>query len=202
MTDDSASFKTQTGAPMGTPYYMSPEQCRGRDVDHRTDIYAFGCMTYKMLTDRVPFDGADHLEILMKQIGETAAPPSSVRSALGPGIDEVVAWLMSKSVDDRPATLTQAIAELEKVVADAAHQVDRSAIPGQSATTGASGRKSSGLSASLGSLPTMATPKSQLAESVPATTDTMHAPALHPRSWSIALNTTVPSPLLLLWSSP
>ena len=52
-----AKHKTRTGAPMGTPYYMSPEQCRGRDVDHRTDVYAFGCMTYRILTGEYPFDG-------------------------------------------------------------------------------------------------------------------------------------------------
>ena len=49
-----SSHKTQTGAPMGTPYYMSPEQCRGRDVDHRTDIYSFGVMTYEVLTGELP----------------------------------------------------------------------------------------------------------------------------------------------------
>ncbi len=62
--------KTRTGAPMGTPFYMSPEQCRGRDVDHRTDFYAFGCVAYKLLTGDVPFDGEAHMDVLMKQIGE------------------------------------------------------------------------------------------------------------------------------------
>ena len=46
----SIKHKTRTGAPIGTPYYMSPEQCRGQDVDHRTDIYAFGVLAYQMLT--------------------------------------------------------------------------------------------------------------------------------------------------------
>ena len=51
---------TRTGMVMGTPYYMSPEQIRGKSVDHRTDIYAFGVLTYKTLTGVLPFDA--HVE--------------------------------------------------------------------------------------------------------------------------------------------
>src|SRR5262249_7285942 len=47
--EDGLKHETRTGAPIGTPYYMSPEQCRGKDVDHRTDIYAFGVLSYLML---------------------------------------------------------------------------------------------------------------------------------------------------------
>src|SRR5688572_12034772 len=50
LVDGKRQHKTRTGAPIGTPYYMSPERCRGRDVDHRTDIYSFGILAYQMLT--------------------------------------------------------------------------------------------------------------------------------------------------------
>ena len=62
--------KTRTGTPIGTPYYMSPEQCRGSDVDHRTDIYSFGVLVYRMLTGAYPFDGDDHMSILMQQMND------------------------------------------------------------------------------------------------------------------------------------
>ena len=51
---ESGSHKTKTGTPMGTPYYMSPEQCRGKEVDARTDVYSFGAMAFEVLTDPFP----------------------------------------------------------------------------------------------------------------------------------------------------
>ena len=73
MSDPGVSHKTRTGAAMGTPLYMSPEQCRGLGVDHRTDIYAFGVMTHEMLTGQLPFDGESMMDLMLKHT--TATPP-------------------------------------------------------------------------------------------------------------------------------
>ena len=103
------SFKTRTGAPMGTPYYMSPEQCRGRDVDHRTDVYAFGCMSYRVLTGAYPFDGADYMEILFKQINDPPPPPSRVAPGLPAAVDDCIGWMLQKDPAARPPDLRAAI---------------------------------------------------------------------------------------------
>ena len=129
--DDKSSHKTKTGAPIGTPYYMSPEQCRGRDVDHRTDIYAFGVMAYKMLTGRVPFDGEEYMSILLMQMGDEPEPPSSVVPELSEQIDAAVAWMMKKAPSERPPNLVTAVRSLEQAVSDAG--ID---IPGPPPPTG------------------------------------------------------------------
>jgi len=108
-----AMHKTRTGAPIGTPYYMSPEQCRGRDVDHRTDIYAFGCVAYKLITGALPFDGEDYMDILLKQIGEDAAPPSSRLPGVPRAVDDAIAWMMRKDPTARPPNLITAMRALE-----------------------------------------------------------------------------------------
>ena len=95
-SDETLKHKTRTGAPIGTPYYRSPEQCRGRDVDQRTDIYAFGVLCYLMLTGSYPHDGDDYMDILMKQIQEDPALPSQVADDLPAGIDDAIMWMMAK----------------------------------------------------------------------------------------------------------
>ncbi len=112
--DDEIAHKTRTGAPMGTPYYMSPEQTRGRGVDHRTDHYAFGVLAYLMLTRKYPIDGEDYMTILMRQVSDDALPASSHVPALGEGVDRTLAWLMRKEPEDRPPDLMTAVRALEE----------------------------------------------------------------------------------------
>jgi serine/threonine-protein kinase len=114
-----AEHKTRTGAPIGTPHYMSPEQCRGRDVDHRTDIYAFGIVAYNMLTGEVPFDGEDYMEILLKQIGEEPHPPSHFNPELPASVDQGIAWMLKKDPGERPPNLVTAVRALEDAAASA-----------------------------------------------------------------------------------
>jgi hypothetical protein len=119
IADDQLKHKTRTGAPIGTPYYMSPEQCRGRDVDHRTDVYAFGCVTYKLLTGAVPFDGEDYMSILMSQMGDPTPSASAKWPDLPPSVDNVIGWMMQKDPAARPASVVAAVRALEDAAAAA-----------------------------------------------------------------------------------
>ena len=110
--DESLAHKTGTGVPIGTPFYMSPEQCRGRDVDHRTDIYSFGVLTYRMLTGTYPFDG-EIIDILHKQIHEMPPPPSSRNKELSHEADQAVLWMMQKDPEQRPRTVIAAVVALQ-----------------------------------------------------------------------------------------
>ncbi|HEY5938865.1 MAG TPA: serine/threonine-protein kinase [Kofleriaceae bacterium] len=112
--DDNHKHKTRTGTPVGTPYYMSPEQCRGRDVDHRTDFYAFGVLTHVLLTGRYPFDADDHMSILIAQLQETAPAASSLVPELPTAIDDAIAWLLAKDPAHRPPTMRAAMTALDE----------------------------------------------------------------------------------------
>jgi eukaryotic-like serine/threonine-protein kinase len=123
--DENQKFKTRTGIPIGTPYYMSPEQCRGKDVDHRTDYYAFGVVAYRMLTGELPIDGEDYMSVLMKQVSEDPPPPSSRVPDLPFGVDDAIAWLMKKDPAARPPTLMMAIRALEAAAETIGISVER-----------------------------------------------------------------------------
>ena len=108
------SPKTQTGAPLGTPYYMSPEQCRGKKVDQRTDVYSFGVLAYQTLTGRLPFDDPAYMEILFKQMTEQAALPSTICPEVPAALDEPILTMMDKEPDKRPASVGAAVRALEE----------------------------------------------------------------------------------------
>ncbi len=67
-TNDTASSMTATGAIMGTPYYMSPEQAMGREIDQRSDIYSLGAMVFEMFTGKVPYTGDSAISIGIKHL--------------------------------------------------------------------------------------------------------------------------------------
>ncbi len=117
--EDGLKHKTRTGAPIGTPYYMSPEQCRGKDVDHRTDLYAFGVLAYRMLTGQYPFDADDYMSILMKQLNDEPQPPSTHLPDLPSSVDSVILSLLAKEPADRPADLRSAVRALETAAVEA-----------------------------------------------------------------------------------
>jgi len=106
------AHRTGTGVPLGTPYYMSPEQCRGRDVDHRTDIYSFGVLSFRLLTGDYPFHG-ELIEILHKHMHEDPPRPSSVNPALTAEIDHAITWMLQKDPAQRPATVMAAVFALQ-----------------------------------------------------------------------------------------
>jgi serine/threonine protein kinase len=118
-------FKTRTGAPIGTPQYMSPEQCRGRGVDHRTDIYGFGIIAYRMLTGVLPFDGEDYMEILLAHLQQEPRPPSSIVSSLPHDVDAAIGWMLQKDPAERPPNLSTAVRSLETAAEAAGIPVPR-----------------------------------------------------------------------------
>ncbi len=109
LAGDKTSAKTRTGVPMGTPYYMSPEQCRGDKIDHRTDIYSLGVVVHQLITGTLPFSADSFMQVLFKHASEPPPKPSMVCPELGTRYDEPVLAMLAKSPDQRPQSASQAI---------------------------------------------------------------------------------------------
>ena len=102
--DRTQSDKTQAGAIVGTPAYMSPEQIQGETLDRRTDIFSAGVILYEFLTGGKPFTGQGAWTIAKKILQDEPAPPSSVDKTIAPVYDSIVAKALAKSVDARYQT--------------------------------------------------------------------------------------------------
>ncbi|MEV8594329.1 protein kinase [Streptomyces sp. NPDC052012] len=92
---------TQTGMVMGTPQYLSPEQALGKAVDHRSDLYATGCLMYELLALRPPFTGETPLSVVYQHVQDIPTPPSEASDACPPELDGLVMRSLAKEPDDR-----------------------------------------------------------------------------------------------------
>jgi serine/threonine protein kinase len=109
-----SSHRTRTGIVMGTPQYMSPEQCDGRGrIDHRSDIYALGIVLYQMLTGRVPFGGDGYGEVLIQQMSKAPLAPSSVVPSIPEHLELVVLKALEKQPDHRYQDMDETMLALQ-----------------------------------------------------------------------------------------
>jgi serine/threonine-protein kinase len=104
--EEKVTHKTRTGSVMGTPYYMSPEQCEGKaTIDNRADLYSLGVILFEMLTGRVPFGGDGYGEIIVKHI--TQPPPSAraINPQLTAAHEAILMRSLAKAREDRFARM-------------------------------------------------------------------------------------------------
>ena len=105
--------RTQTGMVMGTPIYMSPEQCHGAgSVDHRADIYSLGCMLFHLVAGRPPFQSAGSGELLAMHLREPA-PPVSQFARVPPHVDAILLRCLEKEPEHRFQSMQQLASEID-----------------------------------------------------------------------------------------
>ena len=110
LSGDAAAPVTETGTFLGTPLYMSPEQCRGR-AELGTDLYSFGAMTFHLLTGEPPFKGSA-IELALQHLDAVPPVASRVLPAIPARVDRVLAALLDKDPARRPSPLSAVVATL------------------------------------------------------------------------------------------
>jgi serine/threonine-protein kinase len=112
LTDEQPDPLSRAGHTVGTPAYMSPEQCCGKRLDARSDIYALGCVLYECLTGQRPFDAISYMEYMRQHVEETP-PPLPPELAIPPAVQHVLLRAMAKNPEERPLTALRFAEELE-----------------------------------------------------------------------------------------
>jgi len=100
MLEDSLQL-TVSGASLGTPQYMSPEQAQGQEIDQRSDIYSLGVMLYEAVTGQPPFGPDNPVALIMKHISEPVPPPRILRSDMPVEMERVILKALAKSPEGR-----------------------------------------------------------------------------------------------------
>ena len=130
---DGHSRLTQTGAIVGTPAYMAPEQGRGQELDARCDLFSLGCVLYRMTTGRPAFSGSDAISTLVSVMTTHPHPAGDLNPELPAALSNLIFQLLAKEPMDRPASAQAVVKLIEAVDRDYTAACDREnggAIPG------------------------------------------------------------------------
>jgi serine/threonine protein kinase len=131
---DAGRHLTQTGVVVGTPFYMSPEQCEAKPLDHRGDLYSLGATYYCLLTGKDPYHETDSLTQLMYMHCHGPIPdPRSLNPTVPEACSRIVARAMAKAPDDRYQSTGEMLADLQAMVATLS-RLTRIVLPSESGT--------------------------------------------------------------------
>jgi serine/threonine protein kinase len=120
LRDLSTSNLTVTGNVMGTPHYMSPEQCLGEEIDSRSDLYSLGVVMYQMLTGSLPFNSATSTAVVMQHVNKEPPSLRSLNLSISPAVEAVVLRALAKRREDRPQSADALARELSAALNAAA----------------------------------------------------------------------------------
>ena len=125
-TPNQESALTMFGMICGTPYYMSPEQAKGEELDGRTDLYSMGVILYEMLTGEVPFQGTTPVEVIARHLTDPPTPPTEAYPNLSipKALEEVVMQALSKDREKRFKDAQSMSQALEKALKDVEFKQD------------------------------------------------------------------------------
>jgi serine/threonine protein kinase len=126
---------TDPGSAVGTVTYMSPEQARGQDVDHRTDIWSLGVVLYEMVAGRSPFAGPSSSDVLAAILDRDPDPLSRVDPRLPAEMQRIVAKALRKNREQRYQTIRDLQLDLESLATDVASQTHRATTPSDPITS-------------------------------------------------------------------
>ncbi|MFJ1752065.1 protein kinase [Kitasatospora sp. NPDC088134] len=110
--DPGATRLTLTGSPLGSPAYMAPEQAMAAEADHRSDLYALGCMLHEMLAGEPPFPAPTALGVLRRQVDDPPVPLRRLRAEVPAALEALVLRLLAKRPAERPAEAAEVHAML------------------------------------------------------------------------------------------
>ena len=125
-TDDAVLARREKGLTIGTPYYMAPEQIRGREnIDGRADLYALGATLYHLVAGHPPFPYSEVDRVLQAHLEEELTPPDHINQKLSSGLGEVVEFVMNKDRRRRYRNADDLIIDLECLLSGEAPKLAR-----------------------------------------------------------------------------
>ncbi len=144
---------TKEGSTVGTAGYMSPEQVQGLDVDHRSDIFAFGVLLYEMFTGQLPFKGVHETALAYEIVNVDPAPMTAVKPELDPALDAIVLECLEKDPRERTQSAAQVGLDLKRYRRESSRQRASRVTAARPAFANSAQRSSSGSVAAVGESP-------------------------------------------------